>query len=396
MRTNSTPPLATVTAIIGKVSIRTEDGSMHLLQKGDVVYTGDVVFTEEGSMAEFNTPSGELLSVTENKGVLLNAKCFNHDIEGVENLAVSPGTAAGHLHESSQEGDHQHSHGFLRIGHVYEGVTDPPYRFWTFIGKYIRDMFDVRWTNSRDSGYDKISYGHATMNERIAMPLSPLVYYDELPAEEPKTVIPTSGDKRHLNYLPKALDDWSEVIEGGKSTTGNVLDNDTNGSGPSKVISITWLREVDGEPDSAPIPLSGSLTVDTLYGSLTISSDGKWSYISDPSEIHGADNVLHDRVQYTISDIDGDKASAWLVIDVLDTAPATTPTSFSVNEKNLPDGTSPLPSGLIVEGSLGVIVNADGIISSKFTIATGDPSGLTSNGLTVNYVLSPDGKTLTA
>ena len=396
MRNNSTPPLATVTAVIGKVSIRTEDGSMHLLQKGDVVYTGDTVFTEEGSMAEFNTPSGELLNVTANKAVLLNAKCFNHDSEGVENLAVSPATAAGHPHEGNQEGEHQHNHGFLRIDSLYEGTTDPPYRFWSFIGKYIRELFDVRWTNTRDSGYDEISDGRATLDERIAMPLSPLAYYDELPVEVPKIIIPISGDESRLNYLPKALDEASVVIEGENSITGNVLDNDTNGTGPSRVSSITWLRDGDGAPVSAPIPLSGSITVNTLYGTLTISSDGKWSYISDPSEIHGADNVLRDRVNYTISDIDGDRASAWLVIDVLDTVPATTPTSFSVNENNLPDGTSPLPSGLIVDGSLGVIVSADDIVSTTFTIASLNPGGMTSNSLPVKYDLSSDGKTLTA
>ena len=68
---------------------------------------------------------------------------------------------------------------------------------------------------------------------------------------------------------------------------------------------------------------------------------------------------------------------------------------MEVDEDDLPDGTSPDSGALTVGGALGTIVDADEIVSTKFTVAEGS-SGLTSNGAAVLYEVSEDGRTLTA
>jgi len=408
MSNKSTHPLATVADISGKVWAVAEDGSSHLLREGDSVYEGEVILPEARAFVVLRNANGADLRVTEGKEVTLSAvqferaqNAFNLDLKGL--IAATEGApgdripsaeaAPAQLVNQGEPGldGRETPHGFVKVERTVESVSPPAYQFWSFTGNYNPNN-QSRWSN-----FNPLIDGRATVDERIAMPLLPVeLYYGGLPEEYQNTFTGRREDDRVLNYLPKALDDHSVVIEGGNSVSGNVLDNDIDGNGPSRVTSITFLREGDGVSVSTSLPLSGSITVDTLYGSLTISSDGNWSYISDPAEIHGVDNVLLEGVEYTISDVDGDKVSALLIIDVLDTIPVTTPTSVSVNEKNLPDGTNPLPDGLIVDGSLGVSIIADAVVSSKFTIASGDPSGLTSNGLTVNYYRSPDGKTLTA
>ena len=194
-----------------------------------------------------------------------------------------------------------------------------------------------------------------------------------------------------------------------------MLDNDADGNGRSTVISVTYVPEPQvgedpGDPVTEDVPAGGSVTVDSLYGILTIYSDGRWEYLSDPYEAHDAppsDAPLQDLFTYEVKDVDGDRVTSTLTIDVLDTEPlidedrvprvddAANPAV--VDEDDLdPDGTDLNSDGKqpSYSGDLGVEKAADPI--DTVFIEQIAPSGLASEGKDVSYYISEDGHTLYA
>lgn len=178
--------------------------------------------------------------------------------------------------------------------------------------------------------------------------------------------------------------------------TSNLLGNDKQGADGARVNTIKYIGTDGLEHESTAISASGSITVKTQYGSLTVHSDGNWSYTSDPSVAHGADPSKSDNFSYTLVDGDGD-VSNWATqpIAVTDTAPKLgTPVNGTVDEDDLSAGTDPSAPGLSVSGSLAVTKGADAI-DTKLSIDTA-PKSLTSGGVAIEYDLSADGHTLIA
>jgi len=136
------------------------------------------------------------------------------------------------------------------------------------------------------------------------------------------------------DLLPAANPDVDEVVEGdthaaaggtvvteGHSVSGNILANDVPGDLPTTVTSI----EIDGVVYS--IPQGGSVTQATsLGGILTVDDLGNYTYTSN-------DNILHEvnghgdgqpdaeLFPYTITDADGDTASSFLTVNILNVVP---------------------------------------------------------------------------
>nr|WP_320135597.1 Ig-like domain-containing protein [uncultured Amphritea sp.] len=205
------------------------------------------------------------------------------------------------------------------------------------------------------------------------------------------------------------------VVEGGVtvgSATGgvNLLDNDTQGADGARVHTVTYNNASGVETTTAAIADGGSTgALTTQYGSLTVNSDGSWSYTSAATSTtttsvdHTANgNDVQDDFSYNVIDGDGDISStkATQAIKVTDTGPVigTPVTNTGVDEGNLATGSDPTPEDLTVSGSLAVSKAADSI-DTTFTTATKttlEGLSLTSGTTAVEYVLSNDNHTLTA
>ncbi|MEE9904847.1 MAG: retention module-containing protein, partial [Chlorobium sp.] len=397
MSTINVAPIATVTGVSGRVWIRSQDGKLRSVKQGDAVYQGEVVVTSDGCKVELKNASGSLITIAGGKQVEIVSDLF--DKQGAAGTDDNSDYQTDYDSDGSDDqgqGNRQIGHGFIRVDRIHESVVDPPYRFWSVRGKYIPLLA------CRNGENDAYLDGRATHNQRLRMSAVPLSFdaneagyvlreFSGMAADDRPDYIPVANDD-----LPDALGDANRVLEGENTVTGNVLNNDIDGDGKSRVVAITYIPEDGGAPQTVSVPASGSVTVDTLYGQLTIGSDGKWSYLSDPNEEHGADDVLKDTIGYTISDDDGDTASASLVIDVLDTTPEiASPEPSVVDEDDLPEGNdSDGKESVTVGGLLGVVPGEDPI-DTFFTSQTA-PVGLSSDGKAVKYYISDDGYTLIA
>ena len=173
-------------------------------------------------------------------------------------------------------------------------------------------------------------------------------------------------------------------------------------SGADEPITITRVDYVDSADNPQFSILSGGTTgeLDTKYGKLTVWSNGEWKYVSDPYVTHlgpGGTSVdpVSESITYTITDRDGDTATATKSINIYDTiASISDPLDTAVYERNLPTGSVPNPALLVTTGTLGIHRAADPI-DVRFNGAS-PPSRITSNGSTIYYHESADGHTLTA
>ncbi|TKA98150.1 hypothetical protein FAZ78_02340 [Cereibacter changlensis] len=198
-------------------------------------------------------------------------------------------------------------------------------------------------------------------------------------------------------------DESVTVTEGGAavgSASGgaNLLANDVLGADGGRVHQITYDNRA-GDSTTATVPEGSSVTVETQYGTLTVGSDGSWSYTPLPSLDHdeGDGTVLRDDFTYSTIDGDGDisDSSATQPIVVGDTVPGLgTPENRSIDEASLATGSNPNPGALEVSGSLDLTAGHDSL-DVKLTTDSA-PAGLEAGGAPLRYVLSADGHTLTA
>uniref|UniRef100_UPI00273E4058 VCBS domain-containing protein n=1 Tax=Roseovarius sp. MMSF_3281 TaxID=3046694 RepID=UPI00273E4058 len=194
------------------------------------------------------------------------------------------------------------------------------------------------------------------------------------------------------------------VAEGGAAVGtanggDNLLSNDMLGADGGRVYEITYT-DTNGDSDTIEIPDGGSETVNTQYGSLTVASDGTWSYTPDASVDHVKstnDTELRDDFSYTTIDVDGDVSpgSATQQITVTDTVPVLgTPQDANLDEQHLANGSSPDTALREVSGTLDLTPGQDDV-NVTFT-TNSPPSGLSSGGVDLDYEVSADGQTLTA
>ncbi|MEN9063226.1 Ig-like domain-containing protein [Ponticoccus litoralis] len=194
------------------------------------------------------------------------------------------------------------------------------------------------------------------------------------------------------------------VVEGGSrvgSANGgdNLLANDTLGADGGRVHEITYT-DAGGNSASVLIPQGGTELVITQYGSLTVSSDGSWSYAPDSSADHVKptnDTELRDDFSYTTIDADGDVSpgSATQQITVTDTVPVLgVPQDVNIDEANLASGSTPDADLREVSGTLNLTPGQDDVTVTFGTV--GLPAGLSSGGVPLVLMLSADDQTLIA
>ncbi|RNA65157.1 hypothetical protein CR163_007935, partial [Prosthecochloris sp. ZM_2] len=429
------PHVATVATVAGNAWARTQDGSMRLLKSGDAIYQGEVIVTTQGGRVLLELPDGSLYPV---QGELLaelqqpeqeNPESQSEVREVDDTAEAAPaqegsafsvraseeiGGTPSFRSSSNQAEYSDEPSGYLRLKHeqdieqiqLVEGgnsFAPAPILTVSIVGSYNEG------TGSRAGGYDAFLDGRATYNPRLIEGTDLLGAEQDAFAPEIRTFDGAGDDDEYVNRLPKPLPDVAEVVEGGNTVSGNVLENDADGNGRSTVISVTYVPEPQegedpGDPVTEDVPADGSKTVDSLYGTLTIYSDGRWEYLSDPYEAHDAppsDAPLQDLFAYTVKDVDGDRASSTLTIDVLDTEPSIgTPEPGVVDEDDLdPNGTDLNADDKQPEisGSLGVEKAADPL-DTKFLPADEQNDlnalNLKSAGNDIEYVLLDSSHTL--
>jgi large repetitive protein len=227
-------------------------------------------------------------------------------------------------------------------------------------------------------------------------------------------VVDSNGDIRHdtlnvdiVDDVPTPADDPAMTLaEGGIVITqaspgaANLLANDTQGADGARVYDFTY-KNVGGDDTTATVLSGGSSTVAAQFGSLTVFSNGNWSFTSSAAINHATDGSSEDAsFSYRLIDGDGDisTTSAIQPISVTDTLPSIgTPDSDSVSEASLSAGSNPNAGALTQTGSLAVTKAADSIDTQFDATQTAlNALNLTSGGVGLVYVISPDGHTLTA
>lgn len=180
----------------------------------------------------------------------------------------------------------------------------------------------------------------------------------------------------------------------GTLVSGNVLANDEFGAdGLGQIVSIT----VDGVTytwdGSDAITYAGGtysgseITISTQQGgTFTFNfATGDWTYQTATS----VEGDFTESISYSLVDGDGDPTAATLTIFVEDSSPVV----ITADEQALQSA-----DATIVEGNLSALIVGEDLSSAIFTFShdTSALASLTSNGITLTYSVSDDGKTLTA
>ncbi|SHJ72140.1 beta strand repeat-containing protein, partial [Aquimarina spongiae] len=111
----------------------------------------------------------------------------------------------------------------------------------------------------------------------------------------------TSQTLIHVVVAPDAVDDANSVNANSVTPiTGNVLTNDTDNTTGGDVLSVSEINV---------FPSAVGTTYNTLYGSITVQSDGSYSYLVDTSSpaVAGltSSTSLDDIIAYTVEDSSG-------------------------------------------------------------------------------------------
>ncbi len=177
---------------------------------------------------------------------------------------------------------------------------------------------------------------------------------------------------------PSAVNDFANAANSA-TVTGNVMTNDDIGADtPGSLTQVTFNGV------TTPVGGAGNTIIVGTYGTLTINSNGVFSYTANANG-NGVDTFT-----YTIRDFDSDPATANLVINAgNDVVPiVVNPGALSVDETNLSNGVQSV-SGTIV-ANYGV--NAPGAVTpnaaNTVTFSGALGNALTSNGVPVTITLS--------
>ena len=178
---------------------------------------------------------------------------------------------------------------------------------------------------------------------------------------------------------PVAVNDTNSLGDTGTQATGNVVSNDDGGF--DDVATVRDITAINGDALRFEfVPDGGSVSVQGRYGTLTIASDGSYTYN------RVSDSAGQETFRYTLTDKDGDSDTATLIITLEpgDVTPIVTTETNEVDETG----------NLMTTGTIDVDFGNDGpgTITPKgantFT-ATGNTGGsLTSCGEAVTVTLS--------
>ncbi|NQZ14891.1 MAG: hypothetical protein HRT94_08740, partial [Alphaproteobacteria bacterium] len=178
---------------------------------------------------------------------------------------------------------------------------------------------------------------------------------------------------------PIAVDDINGAEEG-QLITGNVVANDDlSEDNPNTVTNVRF-----GGTDY-PIPAGGSATITTTLGTLTMNSDGTYTYVSHNNDPDGIDQFT-----YTFVDNDGDSDTANLSITVTpDGQPVAVDETLAVDETNL------TPGPMIFNGDVNVDFGVDNNGGTVTAIDPSLPGGFEARGSLMGGTFTSDGNPVT-
>jgi T1SS-143 domain-containing protein len=190
-----------------------------------------------------------------------------------------------------------------------------------------------------------------------------------------------------IDDVPTAVNDSNSITVGSLAVvTGNVVSNDTKGADGARVTTVK--SDTAGGADVTINPV-GNYQVSGQYGTLTIHSDGSYSYARNAGSAGGVSDVF----TYTLTDGDNDKATAQLTITIADATPTSTipmagGATTTVYESGLNGGTEAstnkeTTSGTISFTSPDGLAVSDAIKLGGHTLTTTNQSF--SDGLTARY-----------
>jgi VCBS repeat-containing protein len=182
------------------------------------------------------------------------------------------------------------------------------------------------------------------------------------------------------------------------STLTHKLDFTTGGD-LADIVSFTF----NGSTQTIASGSSATI-VDANKGTLTVHSDGTWSYIPPATYEHDSANGVNNfesTFTYVVNDTDGDVVTGSQTIRVDDTLPVVeSATNSSLNEENLADGSNTNLIALTQTGTINA-TQESGAIDITFSDTQAALDTLITNGLSssdngITYSVSGDGYTLTA
>ncbi|MBB1444893.1 DUF5801 repeats-in-toxin domain-containing protein, partial [Pseudoalteromonas sp. SG43-3] len=189
---------------------------------------------------------------------------------------------------------------------------------------------------------------------------------------------------------PQSSDDSFTVTEAdtdaGRVSTGSLVTNDSVIEGAPTVTSVTFNGTDYDVTTSTPA------TIDTDEGTLTVNSDGTWSF--DAIDNQDSDPEPQFTIEYTIEDRDGvGSSSSTATFTVQDgSAGSFTNQTATYTESDYGATITNNKSFDVVAGSDALVADS---ITFNDTIENLNALNLTSAGEAITFVLSADGKTIT-
>jgi len=207
-----------------------------------------------------------------------------------------------------------------------------------------------------------------------------------------------------IDDVPTARNDVDSVKEDGPLlATGNVITStDVVGGDINGTDGVADTAGADGVGSVVWADVSGT-TVAGTYGTLTVGSDGSYSYAlsNGNGTVQGltATQTLTETFTYRLTDGDGDTSTATLTITINGTndAPVVGTATARVSEEGLAGGnaditgTSDLTNSAIVRSSDGGLVSTGAVSITDVdgggtrVVTLSGPAGLTSNGQTITW-----------
>lgn len=200
-----------------------------------------------------------------------------------------------------------------------------------------------------------------------------------------------------IGHLPIVIKDSEPLIFGesydvveGKTTSGNVLDNDFDLDGALTITSVEVNGVVKNISGSSPV------SFDTAKGVLTVFANGHWNFVADRNLDHTIDqSIIFD---YVAGDNSGDSGHGTAVIDIFDgDAGQILDGDATTTETDVSDGVQTVVGQFTV---LGESDNPDpnSLVFNADTLNLLDALNLTTSEILfpLSYTLSGDGKVITA
>jgi T1SS-143 domain-containing protein len=208
------------------------------------------------------------------------------------------------------------------------------------------------------------------------------------------TVTDTDGDAAPagdlviniINDAPLVVKDDGEVKEGDtltKAAIEGLLANDTSGAdGWVATGGVIGVKFDSGVVQT--VTATGTI-IEGTYGTLTLKSDGSYSYQAKPNVTTGP--AVFDEFTYTVKDADGDTKETTLTIKVTDVSGALKDTQGTVYESGLADGTAPSDiTSKIIDQSLNL--DSNWTVKELKTVTTAAGTFTVKTDGTYSYVLN--------